>query len=496
MTRWFERLPIHRKLVVMALVVTTAALTLATTGLIGVDLWSDRAAAAEDTAALASVLAENTSAAVVFKDPDAARQSLGTLRVRPAIRRACLFLPDGALFAGFARTASPPCASLGSEPGRWTIVTGTAAVISNDEIVGTVYVERELTEIWSKIAVAAVAGFTMLLLGGGVALAIANRLHRRVSAPISQLAAAARAIGSQVPLEPLPPIPAGRDEIADLVRAFSDMLRGVREANEVLARKEVEREQILARERDASRLKDEFLAAVSHELRTPLNAILGWIQVLRGTRPDEQTTARAIASIARNARAQTRVIEDLVDVSRIVTGKLDLRFEPIDLRDPVEGALDVIRPTGEARDIRFDVELPDRKCLVRGDRDRLQQIVWNLLSNAVKFTAAGESIRVVMCARGDAYEIEVTDTGVGIPPAFLPFAFDRFRQADGSMRREHGGLGLGLAIVKELTELHGGSVDARSPGPGYGATFTVRLPALTSRTRGAVPPGAGQERVG
>jgi len=495
MNRWFDRLPIHRKLVVMALVVTTAALTLATTGLIGVDLWNDRLAAAEDTTALASVLAENTSAAVLFKDPDAARQSLGTLRVRPAIRRACLYLPNGRLFAGFD-TARSSCSSPGSDPGAWTVVAGSAAVVSNDEIVGTVYVERELTEISSKIAVAGLAGFTMLLLGGGVALAIANRLHRRVSAPISQLAAAARAIGSRARLEPLPPIPAGRDEIADLVRAFSDMLRGVREANEVLARKEVEREQILARERDASRLKDEFLAAVSHELRTPLNAILGWIQVLSTTRPDEPTTARAIASIARNARAQTRVIEDLVDVSRIVTGKLDLRFEPIDLRDPVEGALDVIRPAGQSRDIRFEVALPDRTCLVSGDRDRLQQIVWNLLSNAVKFTPPGESIRVVLRARGDAYEIEVTDTGVGIPSAFLPFAFDRFRQADGSMRREHGGLGLGLAIVKELTELHGGSVDARSPGPGHGATFTVRLPALADRHQDAVPPRAGQQRGG
>jgi len=486
--RWFDRLPIHQKLIAMALVVTTSALTVAVSGLIAIDLWRYRSAAVDDTIALAKVIAENTAAAVVFSDPAAAYHNLATLRARPAIARACLYLTDGTLFAEFIQAPGASCSSPRPDTQQtWSMVAGTALVTTNNRIVGTVYIERELTEIRSRIAVAVVAGLGMLLLAGGVALAIADRLHRTVSAPIGQLAAAARAIGSQGSPESLPPIPTRSDEIAELVRAFSEMLRGVHDANEALRRKEVEREQLLAREREASRLKDEFLAAVSHELRTPLNAILGWIQLLGAVRPDEQTTAKAIASIARNAKAQTRVIEDLVDVSRIVTGKLHLRFEAVDLRDPIEAAVDVIRPTAQAKDIRFDIALPGEMCFVNGDRDRLQQIVWNLLSNAVKFTGAGETIRVVV--RGDvtAYELEVADTGVGIPAPFLPFVFDRFRQADGSMRREHGGLGLGLAIVKELTEHHGGSVSVSSAGPGHGATFTVRLPGLI----GSASAGAG-----
>jgi CheY-like chemotaxis protein len=256
------------------------------------------------------------------------------------------------------------------------------------------------------------------------------------------------------------------------------MFRRVGEANDELRRRDAEREGLLAREREASRLKDEFLAAVSHELRTPLNAIMGWVQILNTTTADERTLQKALASIARNARAQTRVIEDLVDVSRMVTGKLTLRCDAIDLRTAVEGAVDVMRPSAQAKSVALAVSVPATVCLVNGDRDRLQQVVWNLLSNAVKFTAPGGAVSVAIHAVDATWEVDVTDTGAGIPPEFLPFVFDRFRQADGSMTREHGGLGLGLAIVKELTEMHGGSVAVSSRGTGQGATFRVRLPAL------------------
>jgi CheY-like chemotaxis protein len=225
-------------------------------------------------------------------------------------------------------------------------------------------------------------------------------------------------------------------------------------------------------------LKDEFLAAVSHELRTPLNAIFGWAQLLSTTTLDEATTAKAIASIARNAHAQARVIEDLVDVSRIVTGKLLLRLQPVDLRVPIEAAVEVARPTAQAKGLRLDVDASSRARLVSGDRDRLQQIVWNLLSNAVKFTPHGGRVAVAVREIGALYEIEVRDTGIGLAPEFRPYVFDRFRQADGSTTREFGGLGLGLSIVKDLTELHGGTVRAASDGIGKGSTFTIQLPAL------------------
>ena len=478
MKRWFNRLPVHQKLVVMALVVTTAALTLATLGLMAVDLWRYRATAADDTTALARVIAENTAAAVLFKDPDAARQTLATLRVRPTVRRACLYLPHGALLAAFERSPQLACPRPIPDEWAWTVVAGTARVSRNEQTIGTVYVERDLAEIWARVAVAVVAGVVMLLIAGAVGVVIAHRLHRTVSQPIAQLASAARSFGADGAHHALPSLQAGLDEVGDLVRAFSDMLRRVREANEALRRKEAEREQLLVREREASRLKDEFLAAVSHELRTPLNAIMGWVQILSTTAANEHTTAKAIASIARNARAQTRVIEDLVDVSRIATGKLTLRFDAVDLRDAVEGAVDAIRPAAQANGIELDVRLPPDACFVNGDRDRLQQVVWNLLSNGVKFTGQGGGISLVTRGLESMYEVEVSDTGIGIPSEFLPYAFDRFRQADGSMTREHGGLGLGLAIVKEITELHGGSVGVASRGLGHGATFRVRLPAL------------------
>jgi signal transduction histidine kinase len=476
-TRWFDRLKIPQKLVVMALLVTTPVLAVATAGLVGLDLFRLRSTAQEDTAALAHVIAENTAAAVLFSDPDDARQTLASVRARPTVTRACLYRTDGTLFAAWNRPGAPGCPSAQPDPQAWSIVTGTAPVVRNDVIVGTVYVERELSEIRARVMLVGLAALAILLVASGVAFIVAHRLQRTVSEPIRRLAAAARTIESEAP-ESLTGLPDGPDEVGDLARSFTDMLRRVREATDALKRKELEREQLLASERQANRLKDEFLAAVSHELRTPLNAILGWIQILGTTPADEHMRARALASIGRNARAQRRVIEDLVDVSRIVTGKLNLRLEALDVRLPVEAAVDVMRPAAEGKQIGLDLEMPDRPCPVSGDRDRLQQVIWNLVSNAVKFSTPGGRVRVTVEASTDGYAVSVADNGPGIAPEFLPFVFDRFRQADGSMTREHGGLGLGLAIVKDLTERHGGTVTVSSTSPGQGTTFTVRLPTL------------------
>jgi signal transduction histidine kinase/ActR/RegA family two-component response regulator len=489
--KWFDRLAIHRKLVAIALVVTTVALALATSGLMVLDFLSYRQTASRDMAALASVIGENTAAAVMFGEPKDADALLAAVRVRPTLSRACLYLPDGRLFATYSRDVTAPCPAQASVRTEWDAVTGTADVRWNDQLLGRVYIDRELTELWSRGAVAIGSGLAMLILAGAVALVIAHRLHRTVSQPIVQLADAVRGVDAHGrSAADLTEIRAGGDEVGGLVKAFADMVRRVGEANEAVRRKEAEREALLVREQEASRLKDEFLATVSHELRTPLNAIVGWTQILLSTPVDDPTRKRALESISRNAHAQARVIEDLVDVSRIVTGKLHLRFSPIDLRSAIEGALEVVRPAADARQVRLEVNLPSTPAVVRGDRDRLQQIVWNLLSNAVKFTGAGGSVTVSVMLVGSQYEVHVTDTGVGIPAPFLPFVFDRFRQADGSTTRAHGGLGLGLAIVKELTELHGGSVEANSEGPGRGSRFVVRLPAFDgpSDTRAAYEP--------
>ncbi|HET8645529.1 MAG TPA: HAMP domain-containing sensor histidine kinase, partial [Vicinamibacteria bacterium] len=226
----------------------------------------------------------------------------------------------------------------------------------------------------------------------------------------------------------------------------------------------------------ANRVKDEFLATLSHELRTPLNAIVGWTHLLRTGGLDSPTTQRALATIERNARLQSQLIADILDVSRIVSGKLRIESEPVDLSGVVAAALDAVRPSAEAKGVRLAADLPPAGIAVLGDAGRLQQVAQNLLQNAVKFTDRGGEVHAALRPSGRALELVVRDTGAGIAADFLPHVFERFRQGDSSTTRPHGGLGLGLAITRHLVEVHGGSVEAASDGAGRGATFTVRLP--------------------
>jgi PAS domain S-box-containing protein len=248
---------------------------------------------------------------------------------------------------------------------------------------------------------------------------------------------------------------------------------------------ESDRERLLAREQDAradaeaaSRVKDEFLAVVSHELRTPLNSILGWAQLLRSERLDAPTSARALESIERNAKAQAKLVDDLLDVSRIISGKLQLDVKAIDLISVVKAAIDSLRHALDAKEIQLETSMDAAAAQVYGDATRLQQVIWNLLSNSAKFTPKGGRIEIRLERQATNAQLSVTDTGEGIHPEFLPFVFDRFRQEDSSRTRKHGGLGLGLAIVHNLIELHGGTVEASSAGSDRGATFTITLPQV------------------
>jgi signal transduction histidine kinase/ActR/RegA family two-component response regulator len=229
----------------------------------------------------------------------------------------------------------------------------------------------------------------------------------------------------------------------------------------------------------ANRLKDEFLATLSHELRTPLNAILGWTSMLTRGQIDPGRFPQVFETLDRNAQSQAQLIADVLDVSRIITGKLQLRVTSIDVCELVARAADAVRPAAIAKDIRLNVQETGH-TRVQGDAERLQQVFWNLLSNAVKFTPRGGAIGIEIAPSDDHVVIAISDTGVGIAPEFVPFVFDRFRQADQTTTRAHGGLGLGLSIVKYLTELHGGTISASSPGVGQGARFEVRLPALST----------------
>src|SRR4051812_31885010 len=226
----------------------------------------------------------------------------------------------------------------------------------------------------------------------------------------------------------------------------------------------------------ASRLKDEFLATLSHELRTPLNAILGWTAMLRQKAVEPERIPRVLDIVERNALAQAQLVSDVLDVSRMVAGKIRLEPRPMSIAASIRDAIDTVRPAADARDVMLAFEDAEGPLVVHGDAERIQQVIWNLLSNAVKFTPQGGRVTVSAVRRDRFVEVTVADTGLGLTAEFLPFVFDRFRQADQSFTRSHGGLGLGLSIVKQVVELHGGQVSAASDGAGRGAVFTVRLP--------------------
>ncbi len=268
----------------------------------------------------------------------------------------------------------------------------------------------------------------------------------------------------------------GASKIARDVTARMRAERHLREQAEVIEAAAAEKERLYREAQEASRLKDEFLATVSHELRTPLTAILGWAHMLRTGQLDGGSASNAFETIERNARAQAQLIDDLLDVSRIITGKLRIDVRPVDPNSFIEAAVEAVRPAAEAKGVRLQKVLDTGVVSVSGDPVRLQQVVWNLLANAIKFTPRGGRVQVRLERVNSHVEVAVSDTGSGIPAEFLPHVFDRFRQADQKTTRRHGGMGLGLAIVRHLVELHGGTARAESAGEGQGATFTVLLP--------------------
>lgn len=332
---------------------------------------------------------------------------------------------------------------------------------------------------WRSLAVYGGGAVLSIVLGTLAALWVARSITR----PIADLRAAAEALGRRErPVAPSTPI-----------REIRDVGIALETAGEALAAGEAERDSLLAKERQAreaaeaaDRAKDEFMAVLSHELRTPLNAVFGWARMLQdGQLRDEAMVARAKEAIVRNADVQVQLIDDLLDLSRITSGKMRLDVRAVDLPEVLDGALDVVRPAAAAKGIALTTDFEPIAAPVAGDPGRLQQIVWNLLMNAVKFTPAGGQVELRLRGDESSAEVVVSDTGQGIPADMLPHVFERFRQGDSSSTRTHGGLGLGLALVKHLAELHGGSVSARSDGVGRGSTFVVSLPLR----RAAAPDG-------
>jgi PAS domain S-box-containing protein len=365
---------------------------------------------------------------------------------------------------------------------RWlTLVTGVTPQIA---------IGKPLFEVLPSLLERGFDQYYAEALAGEVKV-LSHSLHRYV------LPTQARANAEQMPQRgQIGPLTDGEQHIVGTITVIEDVSERVAVERELRARI-AKAEQARRMAEEASRVKDEFLATLSHEIRTPLNAVLGWTRILRARDFDKSTVQRAIEVIDRNAAAQLTLISDMLDMARISAGKVRLDMTEVDLSAIALAAIDAVRPAADAKEVRLVTELAPRLPVVAGDRDRLLQVVWNLLSNAVKFTAGDGRVTVTVAASGNFVRLSVSDTGQGIAPEFLSQVFERFKQADSSSSRRHGGLGLGLALVRELVELHGGSVSVDSPGIGLGSTFTVALP---TRSVGAQPipkpSSSGRARTG
>jgi signal transduction histidine kinase/ActR/RegA family two-component response regulator len=474
-----RRLPIREKLVAMIMITTAAVLVLASAGYLAWDYYRLRLDLASELGATARLVLENSSAAINFDDEQAALDTLATLATVPRLRAACLYSARGALFASWsnggkaatcpARAAGDGTSLAGGE------LTHSASGFLGGKRFGSVYLRSDAGVLASRLKMQAVVTGFLLVAALGFAWMLSFRLQGLVSDPLLHLARTAADISTRGDYS----VRARKvtdDELGTLVDAFNRMLQRIQERETEL--------------REANRLKDEFLATLSHELRTPLNAILGWTKLLRAGALPPASIDRALEKVERNAQAQARLVEDLLEVSRIASGKLRLDLRPIDLITIVNIAIESIRPAAEARQLRLETAGLDQRLPSIGDPDRLQQVVWNLLSNAVKFTPAGGCVTVTVARNGDSDELTVSDTGIGIEPAFIRSVFDTFRQADASSTRQFGGLGLGLSIARRLVDLHGGTIHVSSGGTGHGATFTVRLPVRMPEPAAATDEGS------
>ena len=473
--RPFRDLPIARKTLMLGLVPAVFALLVVILASLLSTYMTARRNAATDIESQATVVADNTGAGLAFGDRQVVDEIIGALDVRPNIDMVCVYDQAGAIFSRFQRAGFTCPPSWPSETPA-TVPVAVKEAMAGNHRVGTVYIRGNYVNLFNWMRQQSVVGFLALVCGVLVAVGLTHYVQRYLSTPIAELASTLDRVAASGDYSTRAQARTG-DEVGQLVNSFNTMLG-------VIQKKDSERNELLLKSQESNRLKDEFLATVSHELRTPLNAMLGWLQIIRTTDMDRATVERAIASIERNAQSQARVVEDLIELSRVVTGKLHLRTLPMDLRPVVEAALDVVRTAAAAKGVRLESKLPSSAAVVSGDRDRLQQVVWNLLSNAVKFTQSGGKVTVELSSDEKYCSIVVTDDGIGISPEFLPYIFERFRQADQSTTREHGGLGLGLAIAKEISELHGGVLKATSAGRGTGTRFVLQLPRLQSADSG------------
>ncbi|GAB2877802.1 hypothetical protein GCM10027277_53970 [Pseudoduganella ginsengisoli] len=491
MWAWLRPATVRGKLVMMALATTFVALMTAAAGMLLYDLDSYQQYWVDDMTTQAEIIAVVSSPALSFNDPSAARQNLGMLRVRPHILAGAIYDARGAMFAAYAQSAQDTPVFPG-RPGRagHAIDGGHLVVyhpvVENGEAIGTVYLIARYGLVERIRTYAAIMGGVMVL-SLLLAALVASRLQQGITQPLAAVTGVARDVMEKRDFSLRVRSVTATGEIATLVYAFNDMLAEVgRRANalqdanrtlqyEMTVRQDAERALL-----QADRRKDEFLATLAHELRNPLAPIRTGLDILRMAGDDKVACDRARGIMERQLRQMVRLVDDLLDVSRINTGKLTIKREPVTLQSVVGDALELVRPMVDAQEHRLQVEMPQQPVYVMGDATRLAQVLSNLLNNAAKYTNRGGELGLRASVEDGQLLIRVSDNGIGVAPHMVGEIFEMFVQADTSLERSTAGLGVGLSLARRLAELHGGTITAESPGIGLGTTMTVRLPAMAA----------------
>jgi len=498
------RRSLRTKVVIVVLVTTFIALSLATALMLTNEVDYYRNFLLADATTQADLLARVSAPALQFDDPKAAATNLELLNNRPSIRAAAIYTPDGTIFATFSRPDSPAFPPLG--PPGVKISGGTLTmfqpIVQNEERLGTVYLES-VYDLRDRV------GAYVLILGGvmlgGMVVAgiVALWLARSVTQPVAAITGVARAVIARRDFT-LRAKRTTQDEIGVLVDAFNTMLAEVgqraaalEESNKALLKETDERRDAEAALRLADQRKDEFLATLAHELRNPLAPMVSAVDLLQTPSRDPSIEATAHDMIARQLRHMVRLVDDLLDVSRITSGKLTVRKHAVDLGSVVRSAVDTARPLLDRGSHKLDIDLPAQPVYLHADSVRLAQVFGNLLNNAAKFSEPGGKVTLSASVMGSTLRVQVRDLGIGMSAESLPKIFEMFAQDDTSVSRLHSGLGVGLALAKRLVELHDGSIEATSPGLGRGSVFTVTLPVMAALAsdRGDAPAVPASEQA-
>jgi signal transduction histidine kinase/ActR/RegA family two-component response regulator len=433
----------------------------------------------------ADILGRTSAPALEFNDPATAKGNLELLKARPQIVAAAIYAPDGKLFSTYAsrpeyRAGFP----IAAQPTGYRIegdeMTVFHRIVENGDLVGTVYL-RAHYELYARLKTYAAILAATLIASLVVAAIFSFRLQAALTKPILAVAGVAREVMQSRDFS-LRAEKTTEDEVGVLVDAFNGMLNEIDQRRQALEQEMKERSAAEEALRIADRRKDEFLATLAHELRNPLAPLSSGLEIMRVTGADSAPSRRARDAMERQLRQMVRLVDDLIDVSRISRGRLTIRKESVELQAVVRSALETVATLMEARKLALQVELPDAPVHIDADATRLSQVFSNLLNNAAKYTEPGGRISFAASVQGDEVVVRVSDTGIGIPQEMLGRIFDMFTQVDHSLERSQSGLGVGLTLARRLVELHGGTLEASSEGPGRGSAFVARLPIASAAT--------------